>query len=115
MDHENSRFKVLSQEVDGYIGFCECCGQFNFAYKTVLLTFTEDDFHRFFDWLISNRYAPEHYAPLQHGRTRMYASPHSNLFLTYAEEELDAITHLYQQALLILEAQRILSRPNLRS
>jgi hypothetical protein len=108
MSHENSRFKILSEHIDGYIGVCECCQQFNFAYKTVLLTFPEDDFHRFFDWIIENRYAPQYYAPLQHGRTRMYSSPHSNLFLTYSEEELDAISHLYQESVLILEAQKLL-------
>lgn len=108
MNHENSRFKILSEQVDGYIGVCECCHQFNFAFKTVLLTFNEDDFHRFFEWIITNRYAPQHYAPLHHGRTRMYSSPHSNLFLTYSEEELDSIAQLYQETLLILEAQKLL-------
>lgn len=108
MGHENSRFKILSENNEGYIGVCECCQQYNFAYKTVLLTFPEDDFHRFFDWLITNRFAPQHYAPLHHGRSRMFSSPHSNLYLVYADEELDDITHLYQEASLILEAQKLL-------
>lgn len=107
MTHE-STFQVLAECEHGYIGVCECCHEFNFAYKTVLLTFQEDEMRQFFDWLIGCRHAPHHYQPMRHGRNRVFSSPHSNLFLTYSDEELDEIASLYKQTVVMLQVQNIL-------
>src|SRR5688572_29989506 len=108
MKHKESYFRILAESDNGYIGECECCHEFNFAFKTVLLTFQEEELHQFFAWLISSWHSPECYMPLRHGRNRVFASPHSNLFLTYNDQELDEITHLYNETVILLEAQKAL-------
>lgn len=106
--HQNSSFRILSECLHGYIGMCECCREFNFAYKTVLLTFQEDSMAIFFEWIMASRFLPEHYMPLRHGSRRIFSSPHGNLFLVYRDEEIDQILQLYSQVRLILEAEKVL-------
>src|SRR5690349_4147625 len=108
MQHDETAFRVLAEGIDGYLGVCTCCRKFNFAYKTVLLSFQEDEMHRFFDWLITNSKNREHYAPLRHGRNHVFSSPHSNLFLTFNDQELEEIEALYHQAILLLQAEQLL-------
>ena len=64
---------------------------------------------RFFEWIINNRYAPEYYFPTHHGRNRMFSSPHSNLFITYNDCEMDEINQLYNEARIIIDAEKILA------
>lgn len=108
MQHERSSFRVLAEGLDGYIGVCTCCREFNFAYKTILISFQEEEMHRFFDWLISRSKTRQHYKPLLHGRNHVYSSPHSNLFLTFNDQELEEIEALYQQTMLLLQAEDLL-------
>lgn len=108
MKHQDSCFRVLSESINGYIGVCECCLEFNFGYKTVLLSFQEDEMIQFFHWIINNRSSRDYYVPLRHGRDRVYCSPHSNLFLAYNDEELDEITKLFNEAVLLWQAQKAL-------
>lgn len=106
--HTQSPFKILSECPNGYIGVCECCNEFNFAYKTTLISFQEDELHIFFDWLISGQHLPEHYLPLAHGRSRVFTTPHSNLFLTYSDVEMEEIINLYRQTVLMLDICNVL-------
>jgi hypothetical protein len=64
MNHKQSHFKILAESKNGYIGVCECCHEFNFTFKTVLITFQLEAMQQFFEWLITNRRAPQHYLPL---------------------------------------------------
>jgi len=106
--HQSSAFKILAQHQNGYIGICECCQDFQVAYKTLLIIFREEELNNFFAWLLGNRHTRENYVPMPHGRDRVYASPHSNLFLVYNEEELDELASLFTEAQLMLEARKIL-------
>ena len=108
MKHNNTQFKILAECANGYVGICECCREYNFAYKTFLITFQEDEMRSFFDWLTTNRHSPSHYMPMRHGRDRVFSSPNSNLFLTFSEAELEEINQLYHQTLLLKEAQYVL-------
>ena len=108
MAHKKFNFTILAKNENGYIGVCECCREFNFAYKTFLLVFQEDEMHRFFDWIISKRNSVEHQATLHHGRDRIFCSPNSNLFLTFSDEELEEISNLYYQSNLQLQAHMLL-------
>jgi hypothetical protein len=108
MKHKKSNFRILTECDHGYIGICDCCREFNFAYKNTLLTFQEDEMCRFFDWVIANRNSPEHYMPMQHGRSKVFSSPNSNLFLVYHDDELDEILLMYSQTKLMIEAQKVL-------
>jgi hypothetical protein len=112
MHKATSNFQVLAECDNGYIGVCSCCLEFNFAYKTVLLSFQEEEMTRFFDWLIDRRSCPKNYLPMRHGRNRIFSSPNSNLYLTYNDEELDEIIRLYNEARIVLETQRILAQKN---
>jgi hypothetical protein len=40
--YSNDNFQVLADCNDGDIGKCNCCHEYNFSYKSILLTFTED-------------------------------------------------------------------------
>jgi hypothetical protein len=106
--HLKDKFKLLAEHEHGYIGMCECCREFNFAYKTVLLGFGEEEMLNFFEWVSSNRFNPDHYMMLQHGRSRIFTSPHSNLYLVFNDEEITDILGMYTEARLVLEAEKIL-------
>jgi hypothetical protein len=63
---------------------------------------------RFFDWIIENRYSPHHYMPMHHGRSKVFSSPNSNLFLVFYDNELDEITRMYNETLIILDTRKVL-------
>lgn len=106
--HKKTSFKILAETDNGYIGVCECCNEFNFAYKNVLLTFQEEELFQFFEWIIAKRDSPGHFMPLRHGRDKLFSSPNSNLFIVYNDCELDEIVLMYNETLLILEARKVL-------
>jgi hypothetical protein len=45
---------------------------------------------------------------LYHGRSKVFTSPHSNLFLAFNDEELDEIATMATEVKLILDAHNIL-------
>jgi hypothetical protein len=106
--HEKS-LHILSQSENGYVSQCVCCEEFNFTYKNVLLVFDEESMMRFFDWVVSYRYSKDNYQPLPHGRNRIYAGPHNNLFLVYNDEEINEIERLFAEVSVILEARKIVA------
>lgn len=103
----NCEFQILAENKNGYIGQCLGCCEFNFVYKNVLITFSEDHLLGFGEWLLSNRSSPEFYFELPHGRSRIYPSPLPNLFLAFDEPELDDLSQLFAEVELVLEARRI--------
>lgn len=80
---EESSFDLLTRTTNGYIGVCQCCQDYNFVYKNVLITFRQDELLRFGEWLESIRFHDDTLLPLAHGRSRVYTSPMSNLFLAF--------------------------------
>ena len=107
--HQTGLPDILAESENGYVSQCTCCREFNVTYKNVLMVFEEDAMHRFFEWVLSHRASRENYQLLPHGRTRIYSSPHSNLFLVYDDDELDELDQLFAQVKLVLEARRITS------
>lgn len=105
--HQDSPLSILAETDNGYIGVCSCCQEFNFVYKNILLAFRQDELMRFCDWLISYRYHNDTFLPLPHGRTRVYRSPLSNLFIAFYEDELDEVDQLFSEAKLIIEARNL--------
>ena len=110
--HEESPLNILAECDNGYIGICECCNEYNFVYKNVLLAFRQDELVRFGEWLIEYRYHNDTFLPLPHGRTRVYRSPLSNMFIAFFEHELDEVAQLFSQAHLIMEARDLVHRSN---
>ncbi len=109
--HEDSSFHILAECDNGYIGVCECCREFNFVYKNILLAFTEDELVRFCEWLMAYRYHNDTFLPLAHGKTRVYKSPLDNLFIAFHDTELDEVGLLFSQTQLMLEARGVLGTP----
>ena len=107
--HEQSTLNILAQSDNGYIGECECCHEFNFVYKNILLIFQQEELFRFLDWLISYRKHDDTYLPLPHGTSRVYRSPLNNMFLAFHEHELDELTTLFTEAQIILEVRSLLT------
>ncbi len=110
MIHHESSFQLLAECPNGYIGECTCCQKFNVAYKSILLTFAEENLCAFFEWILTARYDYESYWPMPHGRERVFTSPFSNLYLTFREDELDELAELYARTQLILEARNLVKR-----
>lgn len=108
MHQQESPLSILAESENGYIGVCDCCHEFNFVYKNLLLAFRQDELVRFCEWLIAYRHHNETFLPLPHGRTRVYKSPLSNLFIAFYDEELDEVDTLFSQAKLVIEARTII-------
>ena len=106
----NCDFQILSENESGYIGQCSCCHEFNFGYKNLLITFTEEHLFHFSDWLIGNQNNPEFLFDLPHGKSRVYRSPVENLFLTFNVDELQELAQLFNEVHLVLEARKIIDR-----
>lgn len=109
--HEQSTFQILAESDNGYIGVCECCKEYNFVYRNILLIFSEDELLRFCKWILAYRYHNDTYLPLAHGRTRVYTSPLSNLFLSFHEHELDELDQLFSETKLIIDARSLVNQP----
>jgi hypothetical protein len=108
MHHQqNSLLSILAECQNGYIGVCDCCREYNFVYKNLLLAFRQDELVRFCEWLIAYRYHRETFLPLPHGRTRVFKSPLSNMFIAFHDTELDDVDQMFSQARLLMEARDI--------
>lgn len=112
MMHSPGKFKVISETSCSYIGYCECCYQYNFAFNNLLIVFSEDELINFLDWLQCHRSSTENFIQLPHGRTRIYSSPHGNLFLVFNEDELDEINVMAAETKLMLQATRLINPRN---
>ena len=110
MSEEVTPFHILGECGSRYIGVCECCQEYNFVYKNILLIFSQDELLRFCEWVIRYRRHENTYLPLHHGRSRVYKSPLSNLFIAFREDELDEVDQLFTEARLILEARDLIKQ-----
>ncbi len=107
---QNNALKLLATCPEDYIGHCEGCGHYTVAFKNAMLLFSEDDL-RFFDRVLKNRqgmwWMEE---PLPHGKTWVLATPVDNLFLAFTSSEFGLLSDLCTEALLLVEARRILQQ-----
>jgi hypothetical protein len=110
--HSNNALRILSHSEKGYIGQCNCCDHFNFAFGNVLFIFTEDGLRGFQSVLYEEHHFHQLAEPLPHGKTHMLPSPIPNFFVSFDSQELEQIKNLFQEALLVLEIDKILSYKN---
>jgi hypothetical protein len=110
-DNTDSPFQVLTECSEGYIGVCRCCGEYNFVYKNMLLTFQEEGLKHFFQWFLENVQKQENNITLHNGKTQFFTGPVPNLFFVYTKEELEEIVGLYTEVSLILDARKIVNTP----
>lgn len=107
--HSYNSLRILSQTENGYIGQCNCCNHFNFAYGNVLFVFTEDGLRGFQSMLHDGYHVQNLNESLPHGKTHLLPSPIPNFMLTFGREEIEEIGNLFQEALLVLEVDKIFS------
>ncbi|MHA4737566.1 DUF6686 family protein [Dyadobacter sp. MSC1_007] len=107
--HSYDSLRILSQTEKGYIGQCNCCNNFNFAYGNVLFIFTEDGLRGFQSVLYDGYHIQNLNEPLPHGKSHLLASPIPNFMLSFDNAEMEEIRNLFQEALLVLEVDKIFS------
>lgn len=105
--HSYNSLRILSHTLKGYIGQCNCCTHFNFAYGNVLFVFTEDGLRGFQSVLHDPYHIHRLGEELPHGKTHLLPSPIPNFMLSFDNEELEEIRGLFQEALLVLEVDKI--------
>ncbi|MGV3604524.1 MAG: DUF6686 family protein [Dyadobacter fermentans] len=107
--HSYNSLRILSHTDKGYIGQCNCCTHFNFAYGNVLFVFTEDGLRGFQTILYDQFHLQRLDQPLPHGKTHLLPSPIPNFMLSFDDIELEEIRTMFQEALLVLEVDKIFS------
>ena len=107
--HSYNSLRILSQADKGYIGQCHCCTNFNFAYGNLIFVFTEDGLRGFQSMLYDPHHIHSLGETLPHGKTHLLPSPIPNFMLSFDDIELDEIRTLFQEALLVLEVDKIFS------
>lgn len=107
--HSYNSLRILSHTGKGYIGQCHCCTHFNFAYGNVLFVFTEDGLRGFQSILYDQYHLQSIGDALPHGKTHLLPSPIPNFMLSFDDTELEEIRTMFQEALLVLEVDKIFS------
>lgn len=107
--HSHSKLRILSQSTNGYIGQCNCCDHYNFVFGNFLFIFTEDGLNGFRSVLYDQQHIYELDAPLRNGKNILFPSPIPNFMLSFSVEELEEVRGLFQETLLVMEVNRVLS------
>lgn len=107
--HSYNSLRILSHTGKGYIGQCNCCTHFNFAYGNVLFVFTEDGLRGFQSILYDQYHLHDLGEALPNGKTHLLPSPIPNFMLSFDDTELEEIRTMFQEALMVLEVDKIFS------
>ncbi len=105
--HSFSTLRILSQSKSGYIGQCNCCDHYNFAFGNLLFTFTEDGLRGFYGMLHEHSQSHTLDSPLPHGRNVVFPSPIPNFMLSFTEQELEEAKGMFQETFLVREVDKI--------
>ncbi|WP_146010897.1 DUF6686 family protein [Siphonobacter sp. BAB-5405] len=104
--HQSHCFRTLTQQENGYIGYCEGCQTYNLAFNNILLIFNAEDFQYFLEMLQER--CNMSYFSTSHGKEIIMRSPVLNLNILLAESELEELINMMQEVNLIVEAHKIL-------
>ncbi len=105
---ENSHdFKTLTENENGYIGFCPCCKKYNLAYKNSLFIFSEFEFGAFQDMLESRIGIHDFWT--SHGKELMLRTPLKNYYILLSEAEIEEILNMMDDIALLVEAHRVMN------
>ena len=107
--HSYNSLRILSHTDKGYIGQCNCCAHFNLAYGNVIFVFTEDGLRGFQTVLYDQYHMQSLGEALPNGKTHLLPSPIPNFMLSFDGTELEEIRTMFQEALLVLEVDKIFS------
>ena len=107
--HSHNSLRILSQSDRGYIGQCNCCDHYNFAFDNLLFIFSEDGLRGFQSVLYEEYHFHQLGEPLPNGKTCILPSPIPNFMISFNEEEIEQVKRLFQEALIVLEVDKIFS------
>ncbi|KAA0990739.1 DUF6686 family protein [Dyadobacter aurulentus] len=107
--HSPNSLRILSQSDCGYIGQCNCCDHFNFAFGNILFIFSEDGLRGFQSVLYEEFHFHKLEEPLPNGKNYMLPSPIPNFMISFNNEEIEQVKRLFQEALIVLEVDKIFS------
>ena len=62
----------------------------------------------FYHWLEAGIKKPDTSISLQHNRNRVYKGPASNFYMAFNDEEVEKILGMIEEAMIIVEAKRII-------
>lgn len=110
--HSFSTLRILSQSENGYIGQCNCCDHYNFAFGNLLFIFTEEGLNGFHGMLYEHDQAHTLGSSLPNGRRILFPSPIPNFMLSFNEEEMEEVKVLFQETFLVIEVDKIFSDNN---
>ena len=108
MHNKSKNFKILSVSQEGYVGVCTCCREFNLAYQNLLITFPEEGMVKFYHWLQEGMKNPDTSIELHHNKNRVFKGPAGNFYMTFNDEEIEVILNMIEEAMIVIEAKRIL-------
>ena len=105
MEHQH-HLKTLSQNENGYIGYCAGCQSFNVAYKNSLFILAEAEFACYQE-VMADRTAMRPFFTT-HGKEWLMKTPMPNYFITFSDDEINDLIQLMEEATLIMEVGQIL-------
>lgn len=105
---ENSHdFNTLTENENGYIGYCPCCRKYNLAYKNSLFILNEFEFGAFQE-MLENRVGILDFWT-SHGKEFMMRTPLKNYYILWKECEIDEVLEMMEEIALLVEAHRMVN------
>ena len=108
MSHQH-RLKTLTQQENGYIGYCAGCQSFNVAYKNSLFILSESEFDCYRQ-VMADRTGMNPFFTT-HDKEWILKTPMPNYYLMFSEAELDEIIQMMNEASLLMEVNQLLRTP----
>ncbi|MCE7043016.1 DUF6686 family protein [Dyadobacter sp. CY312] len=105
--HSYSKLRILSQSENGYIGQCNCCDHYNFAFGNFLFIFTAGGLNGFHSALHDHQHVHALDTPMSNGKSILFPSPIPNFMLSFSEAEMEEVKGLFQETLLVMEVDKI--------
>ena len=105
--HAYNSLRILSQSSNGYIGQCNCCDHYNFAFNNFIFIFSENGLNGFRSVLDDESQFHTLDKALANGKNVLLPSPIPNFMLSFNAEEMEEIKGLFQETLLAIEIDKI--------
>lgn len=105
MEHEH-HLRSLTQQDNGYIGFCAGCGSYNVAYKNMLFVLSESEYTYFRQALKDHLGMRPFFTT--HGKEWLLKTPMQNYYLMLTDDEISEIGQMMDDASLLMEVDDIL-------
>ncbi|UHG90450.1 DUF6686 family protein [Spirosoma oryzicola] len=105
MEHQH-QLKCLTQQENGYIGYCAGCQSYNVAYKNMLFILSDQEFS-LFRQAIADRVGMRPFYTM-HGKEWLLKTPMPKYHLMLNDEEIEELCQMMSDAELLKEVDTIL-------